>query len=1122
MSKSKIDILIEVNAKTNELLQAQRRVGELRTKLLNMGKLGAAFLGVQVGIQAIGAALKQATAAGIGFNATLEQQTQALKTLMGSADAARSRMSELVRFSAQTPFSLEEVVQANRYLQTFGGEVLATNDALRLVGDAAAASGRGFAEVAMWIGRLYSGLQAGQPVGEATLRLLEMGVVSADAKARIESLSGTSMSGAAAMAVLEQSFAGTAGAMMEQATTFNGLMSTFRDGMQIIVAAAAEPVFEDMKAALQDLVAGLDDGSPKLRIFGQMLADVFRSVVAVTGALAAAAPYIAAFAAMLAAVKLGSFVSGLARAASGLRLLGQTAQAVQIGGWAATFQRTTFAVTTATGALAKMRAGVLAVGAAMKAAFLANPIGIIVTAVTTIATGLWLWQSRQRAIAAETRKTREENDRIIKAWPTRIAQVESEADQLGLIRDLEQEIAMLREEKLNPEQERTLRLLQEQVRQTRNLTEADKERHRLANEARRAAETNRANAAANLEALRAPTDPAAQLARMRERLATMPQVDTSALDAEHARLIELRNQIESEVRPEITRAKELLAQTENPLSRRNIEESIAAVEAPLVAVNERIAANDARIAAARDRLDLVQRIEEAEAAIAAEDQQRRVELSRYTREALDLDKQATEAAYADKTISAQSYLAEMQRIIDARLAAEISAIEESEQSEEAKLQAIANLRRATALERAALERQVSEDEQNRATALIQAEIDLAEAKRETLRYERDLAQQRGDGVETQRLVKEEQDLVDELALAYGRLAEALAATDAAAAEAARGRATALRGERDTVGAGSGEPTKFARTQAAFYSRGDAANSYQNSGEALTGGLMEYATQLGTVWDQMAAGVSNIAQSITNGIGNAIQGLITRTMFWGEALRNIGGAILSAVINMFAQMAAAAVAGFIATKLGIEAISKTSMASSAAASASAAGAVTAAWVPAAMAASIATFGGAAAAGASAFALAMLAGAVAASLAAGVAAVGMAAFGGAGGAAGGGFAAGGYTPAGHWDQPAGTVHAGEWVAPQWQVRHPVWGGIIARLEQARIGRGAVNYISPGAGYAGGGMVAGPSIGSAAAAGGDDRPRKVVLVMARNMREAAEHERDPEYIVQVVKDNKGEIFL
>lgn len=77
---------------------------------------------------------------------------------------------------------------------------------------------------------------------------------------------------------------------------------------------------------------------------------------------------------------------------------------------------------------------------------------------------------------------------------------------------------------------------------------------------------------------------------------------------------------------------------------------------------------------------------------------------------------------------------------------------------------------------------------------------------------------------------------------------------------------------------------------------------------------------------------------------------------------------------------------------------------------------------------------------------------------------------------GFSGGGYTKKGSKYEPAGVVHAGEWVAPQEMVKSPITGPIISALEGRRsmfAGSGAMNRISS-YGYAQGGYV-GPGVPS-----------------------------------------------
>jgi hypothetical protein len=247
-------ITIRIDAQTAEATaKMQQFLSNTSNGLRNMVTSFAAL----AGIGSLSYMFAQAVKEGIAFNATIEQQTIAFKTLLGSMDAAVARIRMLNQFAATTPFELREVVNANRVLQTLTGGALAGEEGLRLVGDAAAAAGRDFQEVAMWVGRLYGGLQSGTPVGEATMRLLEMGLISGDTKRDLDKLAESGKGVGSAMEVVSQTFAKTSGAMREQAATFNGLASTFRDGVRIMLGEAMKPLFDETKRTL-DLLANAD------------------------------------------------------------------------------------------------------------------------------------------------------------------------------------------------------------------------------------------------------------------------------------------------------------------------------------------------------------------------------------------------------------------------------------------------------------------------------------------------------------------------------------------------------------------------------------------------------------------------------------------------------------------------------------------------------------------------------------------------------------------------------------------------------------------------------------------------------------------------------------------------
>ncbi|MDB6024004.1 MAG: hypothetical protein JWM68_227 [Verrucomicrobiales bacterium] len=209
----------------------------------------AGLLGATASVYGVAELIK----GGLKFNAVIEQQTIAFKTLLGTMGAAQTRVKELSKFAAQTPFELPEVIAANRLLQTLTGGALATEEGMRLVGDAAAAVGRDFQETAMWTGRLYAGLQSGTPIGEATMRLLEMGLISGETKVKLERLAQSGTSVGHGMEIMRETFKGTSGAMLDQSKTFNGLMSTLKDGFAIMMGESVKPFFDQLKVMLDGM-----------------------------------------------------------------------------------------------------------------------------------------------------------------------------------------------------------------------------------------------------------------------------------------------------------------------------------------------------------------------------------------------------------------------------------------------------------------------------------------------------------------------------------------------------------------------------------------------------------------------------------------------------------------------------------------------------------------------------------------------------------------------------------------------------------------------------------------------------------------------------------------------------
>jgi len=177
--------------------------------------------------------------AGLETTRQAEKVETQFKTLLGSAQAAQERYGELAKFAASTPFELNSVANASKILQTLTNGFLATGEGLRSVGDAAAIAGVKFDELAVTVGRAYSGLQSNRAIGESLARLQELGLISGKARTKIEELQKASK-GQEAWKVLQENLDKTKGGMEALSETLEGRTSTLVDNIGLLAAGILE------------------------------------------------------------------------------------------------------------------------------------------------------------------------------------------------------------------------------------------------------------------------------------------------------------------------------------------------------------------------------------------------------------------------------------------------------------------------------------------------------------------------------------------------------------------------------------------------------------------------------------------------------------------------------------------------------------------------------------------------------------------------------------------------------------------------------------------------------------------------------------------------------------------
>lgn len=268
-------------------LNGAQAASGLRAAGLGAGALGAAAaiaipiviaLGAALGALAVAGGIMAAFKAGLPKAAAFEDTKVAFGVLLGSADAAEQKLEDLNKFANKTPFETTGLIQGSRYLETFTQGLLNNEKGWTLVGDAAAGAQQPFEGVAMWVGRLYDGLQSGRPVGEALARLQEMGLVTGEVRNKMEEMQKSGAGVNEIWPILEQSLQRYTGTMDKQSKTWNGLISTIGDEWSTLLRDFAAPIMMSLKPALEAIIVIIQKMAPYAKAFGQALADGIRYV----------------------------------------------------------------------------------------------------------------------------------------------------------------------------------------------------------------------------------------------------------------------------------------------------------------------------------------------------------------------------------------------------------------------------------------------------------------------------------------------------------------------------------------------------------------------------------------------------------------------------------------------------------------------------------------------------------------------------------------------------------------------------------------------------------------------------------------------------------------------------
>lgn len=249
------ELVVKIGADTRGLNQQLGKVQkELRSMTSNITQLGQNFTrNITLPLAALGAAAVKSAA-------DLETLEVSFISLTGGAEQARDMVQQLNKFTAETPFQLEQVGKAARQLIAAGTGVEDVSNQLQFLGDIAATSGTSIDEIAA----IFAKVQAkGKVELENLNQLAERGIPIFTALSEATGLPAAKL-GAGAVSVQQfnetlQSFAAeggfAAGAMERLSQTVAGKFSTALDNAKQAAASLGAQLLPLISKALDRFTA---------------------------------------------------------------------------------------------------------------------------------------------------------------------------------------------------------------------------------------------------------------------------------------------------------------------------------------------------------------------------------------------------------------------------------------------------------------------------------------------------------------------------------------------------------------------------------------------------------------------------------------------------------------------------------------------------------------------------------------------------------------------------------------------------------------------------------------------------------------------------------------------------
>jgi tape measure domain-containing protein len=253
--------------------------------------------------------------------AKLETLETAFVGILGSADEAKKIVGELFEFTAKTPFQLEGVAASAKQLLAAGVASKEITDRLQMLGDISAAANVPLQDMSSIFAKIKN---KGKAMTEEILQMSDRGIPIIKILAKqfgvVEGqifdmaskgkISFNDISKAMRNMTKEGGFANKA--MILQSKTLGGVLSTLKDNVNLSLGSIGKTFLPEAKEVANKLI----DIAQKVRVFAEENKGLVKTLLTIGGVLAVVAPVLIVIGQMALGLKALAVAFGMAKAAA--------------------------------------------------------------------------------------------------------------------------------------------------------------------------------------------------------------------------------------------------------------------------------------------------------------------------------------------------------------------------------------------------------------------------------------------------------------------------------------------------------------------------------------------------------------------------------------------------------------------------------------------------------------------------------------------------------------------------------------------------------------------------------------------------------------------------------------